>query len=201
MIVGLLLAAGRGARFGGDKLLAELAGRPVIHWSAATVGAEVDALYVVVPAGDVARRVAVASLAAVIVEHPRPGEGMASSIRQGVAALPVNVDAVVVALADQPLVSREVVRRLCARWRVGGASAVAPAYLDGRGHPVLFGRSTFAALRALEGDGGARVVLDGLGGETALVPVDATMPADVDTPDALRAVSATLGETPPNSSG
>ena len=73
MIAGLLLAAGRGARFGGDKLLAELAGRPVIHWSAATVGAEVDALYVVVPAGDVARRAAVASLAAVIVEHPRPG--------------------------------------------------------------------------------------------------------------------------------
>jgi molybdenum cofactor cytidylyltransferase len=79
-----------------------------------------------------------------------------------------------------------------ARWREGGARAVAPLYEDGRGHPVLFAASLFPALLALEGDRGARAVLDALGDDLALVPIEDRAPADVDTPAALEAVSAQL---------
>ena len=190
MIAGLLLAAGRSRRFGGDKLLAPLRGRPVIEWSASALASSVDALYVVLPAGDEARRTALAPFAPHVVEHARRDEGLGSSIGAGVAALPAGVEAVVVALADQPLVSRAVIGRLLERWREGGAAAVAPRYRDGQGHPVLFGRSTFGALRALSGDRGARVVLDSLAEALALVEVDEARPIDVDTPAALRALAA-----------
>lgn len=188
MIVGLLLAAGRGVRFGGDKLLAPLHGRPVLFWSAAAIATEVDALYLVVPTRESARVAALDGIPSVVVEHPGRDAGMASSIRAGIAALPPEAEAVVIALADQPLVAPDVVRRLCQRWRDGGVTAVAPRYRDGRGHPVLFGRAAFQALTALEGDTGARALLDALGHQLALVVVNGTAPVDVDTPDALEAL-------------
>jgi molybdenum cofactor cytidylyltransferase len=190
MIAGLLLAAGRSARFGGDKLLAPLRGRPVLFWSAAAIATEVDALFVVVPPDSSARLAAMEGIPFVVVEHAGRDAGMASSIRAGIAALPAEVEAVVIALADQPLVSAVVIRQLCMRWREGGVAAVAPRYRDGRGHPVLFGRSTFGALAALTGDSGARTLLASMGDELALVPVNASAPVDVDTPDALRRLAA-----------
>jgi molybdenum cofactor cytidylyltransferase len=190
VIAGVLLAAGRSARFGGDKLLAPLHGRPVLFWSAATLAAEVDALYVVVPAGDTERVVALAGMPAVVVEHAGRDAGMASSIAAGVAALPADVEAVVIALADQPLVAPDVVRRLCTRWQQGGVAAVVPRYQDGRGNPVLFGRSTFEALGALTGDTGARTLLHALGGTVAVLPIEGAAPLDVDTPEALRRLAA-----------
>jgi len=149
-----------------------------------------DGLHVVVPPDASARLAALEGIPFVVVEHAGRDAGMASSIRAGIAALPPEAEAVVIALADQPLVSPEVIRRLCARWRDGGVTAVAPRYRDGRGHPVLFGRSTFDALSALTGDNGARSLLRSMGDELALVPVDATTPVDVDTPDALRRLAA-----------
>jgi molybdenum cofactor cytidylyltransferase len=192
VIAGLLLAAGRSVRFGGDKLLAPLCGRPVLFWSAAAIAAEVDVLYVVVPAGDAARIAALDAIPHVVVEHAGRDAGMSSSIAAGIAALPDEATAVVIALADQPLVAPAVVRGLGERWREGGASAVATRYRDGRGHPVLFGRGLFGALSALEGDTGARTLLDSLGDGVALVTVDDSAPVDVDTPDALRALAARL---------
>jgi molybdenum cofactor cytidylyltransferase len=189
VIAALLLAAGRSVRFGGDKLLAPLHGRPVLFWSAAAIAREVDTLYLVVPPGESARISALEGIPSVIVEHAGHDDGMAGSIGAGVAALPAEAEAVLIALADQPLVSPEVVRRLCARWREGGVAAVVPRYRDGRGNPVLFGRATFGALTALTGDSGGRAVLDSLGDALAEVPVDDTIPVDVDTPDALRALA------------
>lgn len=188
MIAGLLLAAGRSSRFGGDKLVAPLRGRPVLFWSAAAIAAEVDGLYVVVPPEAPARVAALAGLRATLVEHPGRDDGMASSIRAGVAALPGDVEAVVIALADQPLVSLLVVRALATRWRTAPASAVAPQYRDGRGHPVLFDRTQFAALGALRGDRGARALLERLGAACAIVAVDEPMPVDVDTRAELSAL-------------
>jgi molybdenum cofactor cytidylyltransferase len=190
VIAALLLAAGRSERFGGDKLLAPLHGRPVLFWSAAVLATELDALYLVVPRDAGARIAALDGIPSVIVEHAGRDAGMASSIAVGIAALPPAVDAVLIALADQPMISRDVVRRLCERWREGGVAAATPHYRDGRGHPVLFGRQTFGALGALTGDTGARSVLDGLGDAVAVVPVNEDAPVDVDTPDALRRLAA-----------
>lgn len=190
MIAGLLLAAGRSTRFGGDKLLALLHGRPVLFWSAAALAPEVDALFLVVPPDSAPRIAALDGIPAVVVEHAGRDDGLASSIRAGITALPADVEAVVIALADQPLVAPEVVRRLRQRWHDGGVTAVAPHYRDGRGHPVLFGRAAFGPLAAIEGDTGARALLDSLGDAVALVAVDSPRPSDVDTPDALQALAA-----------
>ena len=190
MIAGVLLAAGRSRRFGGDKLLAPLHGRPILFWSAAALAAEVDALYVVVPDGDLARIAALGGMPAVVVEHAEHDAGMGSSIGAGIAALPPSVEAAVIALGDQPAVVPAVVSRLCERWRVGGISAVVPSFRDGRGPPVLFGRAAFGALRTLTGDGGARSVLDMLGDAVATVRVADAAPVAVDTPDALRRLAA-----------
>ena len=184
MIAGLLLAAGRSTRFGADKLTAKLDGKAVVRWSAETV-INLDDGYVVVPPGADAVTQALARLDVTFVVNLARAEGMASSLRAGVAALPGDVEAVVVALGDQPLASAAVTQALCARWREGGADAVAPVYADGRGHPVLFGRSCFGALAELRGDVGARAVLESLGERLALIPVEGDAPLDVDTPDVL----------------
>ena len=186
MIAGLLLAAGRSTRFGADKLCAKLNGKAVVRWSAMALVDAVDEVYVIVPPGADATIQALSRLDVRFVINLGRDEGMASSIRAGIAALPAVAEAVVIALADQPLVSADVIRAVTERWRVGDTAAAAPMYRDGRGHPVLFGRGSFGALAALRNDVGARAVLDALGGGVALVAIDTPMPADVDTPEALQ---------------
>lgn len=189
MIAGLLLAAGRSTRFGDDKLLATLRGRPVIRWSAEALAAAVDATYVVVPRDATALRTALLGIDVTFVEHAARDAGLGSSIAAGVAAIPPDSEAVVLALADQPFVSVPVILRLREAWRTSRAPAVVPRYRDGRGHPILFDRRCVPALLALTTDRGARSVLDSMGETVAWVEIDESRPADVDTPDALRALA------------
>ena len=184
MIAGVLLAAGRSTRFGADKLCAKLDGKAVVRWSVGAL-ASLDAIYVVIPPGADMIVQALSRLDVRFVVNLGRDEGMASSIRAGVAALPEEVEAVVIALADQPRAATGVTQALCDRWRSGGVDAVAPVYSDGRGTPVLFGRACFSALLALRGDTGARTVLDGMGERLGSVDVAEAMPLDVDTPEAL----------------
>lgn len=184
MIAGLLLAAGRSRRFGADKLCAKLDGKAVIRWSMAALS-PLDSVYVVIAPGADAVTQALSRLDVRFVVNLGRDEGMASSIRAGIAALPADVAAVVIALGDQPRGSPAVTRALVDRWHAGDVAAVVPSYLNGRGHPVLFGRACFPALLALRGDVGARAVLEELGERAATVEVPAAMPADVDTPEAL----------------
>ena len=198
MIAGLLLASGASRRFGSDKLLADLAGRPVVRWSAEALDSAVDSLVVVVPPGSPALRDALSDLDADFVENPSAHEGMASSIRAGVAALPREAEAVVIALGDQPTLDPGVVRRVVAAWRdaPGKARAVTASYTDGRGHPTLFAAELFPSLLALAGDRGARDLLASLGDSLALVEAAGARPADVDTPAALERLRADM---PPGS--
>ncbi len=117
---------------------------------------------------------------------------MSTAIRAGIAALPPHVEAAIVALGDQPLVDRRVVAQLVERWRASGARAIQPRYDDGSGHPVLFDAALFPALLALEGDVGARTVLDALGDALDVVTIAGSCPIDIDTPETLRAVAAAL---------
>jgi molybdenum cofactor cytidylyltransferase len=192
VIAGLLLAAGRSSRFGADKLAAVLRDRAVVRWSAESLARGTDTLFVVVPLHAPAIANALTGLDAVLVPHPGRDDGMGSSIRAGVGALPNDAEAVVIALGDQPLVAPDVIARLCERWRATGAMAVAPQYRDGRGHPVLFDRACFDSLMALDGDVGAREVLRALGAALQIVEVDQPAPLDVDTPDALRALEVAM---------
>jgi molybdenum cofactor cytidylyltransferase len=187
VIAGLLLASGASRRFGSNKLVALLHGRPVVRWSAEALASAVDDTWIVVPARSAEVHEALDDLPVRWVENPLAHEGMASSIRAGVAALPADTEAVVITLGDQPLIDAEVIRRVVGAWREApsGTRAVASAYADGRGHPVLLGASLLPALCALEGDRGARELLASLGDAVVVVDVRGARPVDVDTPEAL----------------
>ena len=186
----VLLAAGRGTRFGDDspKTLARLGRRPLVtHAVAAATMSGLRPLVVVVgcQAADVG---AAAGTLAEIVENPDWEEGMSSSLRAGLATLlpDATVTAVAVALADQPRIGAESYRRLVAAHREGAQLAVAT--YDGKwGHPVLIGRSHFEEAMRMTGDEGARSLLSAH--DVVEVPCDGTGDAsDVDTPADLAAM-------------
>jgi CTP:molybdopterin cytidylyltransferase MocA len=85
-------------------------------------------------------------------------------------------------------VSRAVIGAVVDAWRAGGGAMVAPSYRGVLAPPVLFGRGSFAELRALTGDAGARSILLRSPERVMHVPVDATPPPDVDTTIALSAL-------------
>ena len=178
----VVLAAGGGTRFRGSthKLLADLDGRPVIaHVLDALALAGLDGGYVVVGAVEVP-----VPPAFTVVANPGWADGMATSLRAGIAAAAADGhDAVVIGLGDQPGVEAEAWRRVAA-----SSSPVAIATYDGaRGHPVRLASVTWGALPA-NGDVGARLLFAGREFEVAEVPCPGS-PADVDTVEDLQSWS------------
>jgi molybdenum cofactor cytidylyltransferase len=151
----------------------------------------VDETWVVVPARSAEVRAALDELPLHWVENPVAHEGMASSIRAGIAALPAETEAVVITLGDQPLIDGGVIRRVVAAWRAASPrpAALVTCYENGRGHPALFAAALFHQLRALEGDRGARELLASLGDAVAVIDVPSERPADVDTPEMLASLT------------
>lgn len=184
----VVLAAGSSRRMGGrDKLLEEAEGRPLLaRVVEAVAGSAVDETVVVLRADDPERTAAVAGRAVRLAPNPRAGEGMGTSIAAGVAALPPGMDAALIVLGDMPEIGAEDIDRLIAAFDAGeGREIVRARSEDGRpGHPVLFGRRFFEALRALEGDSGARELI----GDHPDFLVEVVLPGsaaltDLDTPE------------------
>ena len=185
MIVGLVLAAGSGQRFGGPKQLAPFRGRPLVeHAVAALAGGGLDAVLVVLGAHADAIEDGADLRPADVVRSADWHEGQSRSLRAGVAAAErLGATAVVVVLGDQPLIDPAAVRRVVA---AGDADvdAARATYDRVPGHPTLLQRATFPAVAKLEGDAGARDLLRSL--RVRLVACDGLgSPADVDTPDDL----------------
>lgn len=198
MIGAVLLAAGSARRFGGAKLLGDLRGRAVVRWSAdALVAAGIPEPVIVVPPGDQDIRAALRGVRARFVVNPEPQRGMGRSLALGVAAVPEGVEWLAIALADEPGLDPGWIARLAAR-RGPGIAIVAPTFAGERGHPVLFHRSVFPELIGLDGDRGARPVVDRDPSRTALVELGIPHPGDVDTPEDLaRLRSAAQFTAPP----
>lgn len=173
----VLLAAGESRRFGpGDKLLAELDGKPLAAHAADTLaGIGFGSLIAVCSSDPVAALLAGRGFA--VVRNDRPGEGQSRSIRLGVEAAG-DVDAVLIALADMPFVSAAQYRRLFAVHEEVTASSLVGVPMP----PVLFGRARFGSLKALTSDHGAKALLGG----AVLVEATAGELADIDTPAAIR---------------
>lgn len=160
MIAAIVLAAGASRRLGRPKQLVEIDGRTLVERSVVAC-AEAGCSPVILTLGhraDDVRR-AVEPQVVIAVSVPDWGEGMAASVRSGIAALPESCAAVVFAVCDQPALSSEVIRRLVAAWDGTPTGRVACAYAGVLGVPALFGRAWFAELGSLRGDRGARGLL------------------------------------------
>ena len=137
----VLLAAGAGSRLGHrPKSLLELGGVPLIRRQLiALSGAGVDELVVVTGHHAEAIEAAVQDFPVTLARNPRPDDGQASSVRLGLAALSARLDAVIVALADQPLVNAQDIGALIGAFKKrDGASMVVPRVDDAPGNPVIF---------------------------------------------------------------
>jgi molybdenum cofactor cytidylyltransferase len=191
MICGIVLAAGRSRRMGEPKAMLA-AGDETFLQHAIRALQEGGCAYVVVVTGslddETARLIAedAAELDAGIAVNPAAESEQADSLRIGLAALPPEAEAAVVAPVDVPDVSGALVRAVIDAHVRTGAPVALPAR-DGRhGHPVLFARRVFQELMRPDLPQGARTVVHAHAADLAEVPVDA-LAADVDTPDDYRA--------------
>lgn len=171
----VLLAAGSGSRFGGGKLLAPLAGQPLWHHAADAAARAGFATRIMVTRDDGPA----APDGWQRIVNAAPDEGIASSIRAGVAAAG-GADRIVLALADMPFVDPAHLRALAL-----ADGTVFTAQPDGgRGIPAGFGRAAFAVLSSLTGDRGA-------GGaawrDAKVLSADPGSLRDIDTPADLGA--------------
>lgn len=185
----MLLAAGEGRRLGQPKALVELAGQGLAERGARLLrDGGTEPVLVVTGAAQVRLP------GVMIVHNPDWRSGMGSSLRAGLAALPESADAVVIALADQPLVGAESVRRLIGAFAAGAAIAVA-SYAGRQRNPVLIARPYWDQVAAAAvGDRGARPFLRTHADlVTAVECGDTGRPDDLDTPEDLRRIGALLG--------
>lgn len=185
----LILAGGAGRRFGGGKLLADLAGAPVIRRVAeAVAGAGFAEVLVITGAEDARVRAALEGLACRILNAGDWADGMAATLRTGVAALDPEARGVCVFLGDMPLVPVEFSSFLAeAAERLGYAAR--PRFAGKPGHPVAFTRAAFSDLMALAGDKGATALLAGRSDVAYLDAADSGVLLDIDTPEDLAAAA------------
>jgi molybdenum cofactor cytidylyltransferase len=147
-IIGILLAAGTGSRFGGDKLLHPLPDGVAIaaHAARNLLAAGLNVTAVVRQEG------------CAVTVCPGAIRGMGASLAHAIAS-ERGADGWVVALADMPKIMPATIAAVAAALRQGGR-IVAPQFNNQRGHPVGFGAALYSELIALDGDQGARMVLD-----------------------------------------
>jgi molybdenum cofactor cytidylyltransferase len=201
----LVLAAGRSARMGEDKLLLDVGGAPLLRRAArAALDAAVGPVLVVLAAGAARARAEVAGLGCSVVPNPDPDRGMNSSLACGVAAVPDRAEALVVVLADMPLVTAPMLVAVAERFRATGAPIVASRYGEVLAPPVLYGRRLFGDLAAGgAGDGRGRELVRAAGAGLALCDWPADALVDVDDPASLAAARARLAAAggPPDPPG
>ena len=181
----LVLAAGSGSRFGGGKLMAPWRGGVLIDGAlAAAFAAPVEAVHVAAGAD---QRVAAHAQArgARIVQARDHALGLSASLKAGIAALPPDAAGVLVFLGDMPLVPHAVLTPLV-QAIAAGAPAAAPTFEGRIGHPAALSAGLFAEVMGLQGDRGARALLDGLGEALVRIPAPgAGVLTDVDRPEDL----------------
>jgi molybdenum cofactor cytidylyltransferase len=195
-IAAIILAAGRSTRMGGpNKLLAEIAGRPLVRIAAEQALAS-RARPVIIVTGHQREKVegALAGLKVDCVHNPDFAEGLSTSLKAGLAAVPTEVDGAVVCLGDMPHVNASLIDRLIAAFDPErGSLVVVPTIAGKRGNPVVWSRRFFSDLSSLEGDVGARHLIGRYAEAVVEVPVnDEAALVDIDTPEALIAAKAEI---------
>jgi molybdenum cofactor cytidylyltransferase len=180
---GVVLAAGSSSRMGGEqKLVLEFDGKPMVrHAIEAASEAGCHQIVVVYAGEDVKRAV---DGAAELAFNPDAHQGMSTSLRTGLRALRSDMEAALVMLGDQPLVGSRAVAVLLRTWRREGSRPAVAMSADGKARwtpPVVLSRELWSELEALDGDAGARPLLDAHPELLDVVPAGGRSD-DIDTP-------------------
>lgn len=191
----VVLAAGRASRMGGpNKLLAEFGGEPLVRRTVMrALGSSASS--VVVVTGHQSDRVSAAlrGLQVQLIENPDFASGLAASLKRGVAALPSDADGALIVLGDMPGVSSADLTVLIEAFRKNDATSIVRATHGGkRGNPVILPRTLFSAVQLLEGDVGARHLVESGGADIVDVELGAAALLDVDTPEAMVSAGGVL---------
>lgn len=198
-VVALILAAGTSRRFGALKQLQVIGGRSLVRRAADAALATGLPVHVVTGAEHEAVAAQLAGTRVEIVHNLEwtrgMGRSLASGVRQIVAASPPP-DAVLVMLADQPMVRTEDLAELVREHCSHPQAIVATDYGERLGPPCLFPASHFEALKALDGDQGARAVLQENRHAVRAIPMPHAA-VDVDTPEDLARAAAGLRQSQP----
>lgn len=186
MIAGIILAAGGARRMGRIKQLLPLGQKPMVwHVTNTACLSRLDKVILVTGAfaDDVAA--SVQDFPITPINNPLWEEGQSSSLTTGLRAIEPDTEAVIFLLADQPLLTADVINSLIEAYHFSGKSILCPMHEGRRGNPVLFGWNQWkSALHELSGDQGARKIIESNPDCVGLIPVDsAGLFMDVDTED------------------
>jgi molybdenum cofactor cytidylyltransferase len=195
----IVLAAGQSARFraaGGSeatKLVAKLDGRPIVRTVAeAALASKARPVVVVVGHARNSVEAALTGLDVSIAFNPAFSSGLASSLKAGLSALPPDVAGALALLGDMPRINAALIDALIDGFRSRAQALAAAPSLEGRrGNPILLGRDLFGAAMRLDGDEGARRIIDALSSSelVAIASPDAQVTFDIDTPGDLAVAS------------
>lgn len=199
-IAAIVLAAGRSTRMNTglgalNKMLAEIGGKPLVRIAAEQALAS-RARPVIVVTGHQREQVeaALAGLPVRFAHNPDYADGLGTSLRAGIAAVPAEAGGAIVCLGDMPQVDSGLIDKLIAAFDPEkGALIVVPSIEGKRGNPVVWSRRFFNELMAISGDVGARHLIGQYAEVMTEVHVsgDAAL-TDVDTPESLKAVKAEI---------
>jgi molybdenum cofactor cytidylyltransferase len=195
-VAAVVLAAGRSTRMGAiNKMLAEIGGKPLVRIAVEQAIAS-RAKPVIVVTGHEREKVeaTLKGLPVHLVHNPDFSEGLGSSLKAGIAAVPEEADAAIVCLGDMPQVDAALINRLIAAFDPErGALVVVPSIEGRRGNPVVWSRRFFHDLMTIQGDVGARHLIGNYAEACVEVPVAGEVAlTDVDTPESLSAVKAEI---------
>jgi molybdenum cofactor cytidylyltransferase len=188
-VAALVLAAGQSRRMGkSNKLLAEISGKPMVcHVTDAVLASKAHPVIVVLGHQGDAVRQALTGRDVIFIDNPDYAEGISSSLRRGLLALPRDLDGALVCLGDMPHVTAAQIDRLIDAFNpVEGRAICVPTFDGKRGNPVLFARRYFEEMESISGDVGARHLI----GEAAELVCEVAMEnrsvlLDIDTPEML----------------
>ena len=175
-----MLAGGESRRMGEPKLLLEHAGQSLLSGAISKLRAVTDECISVVGAYAELYTPVAEQAGATVVRNPAWAEGLASSVRAGVAALPAEVTAALIVLPDQPFVEQAHLQALLDEHAASGAPLVFSGYRNILGAPALLHRSLFPKVQTLRGDAGLRSLI---AEELDIAAVPLARPFDIDTPE------------------
>ena len=187
-IFAIILAAGESRRFGSTKQLAEYEGGPLVERAVRLAEAICGEQSVLVAGNDWQKVLAACEpQRGFLVCNEAYASGIAASIACGVRSIAHVADAVLILMADQPLVTAAHLDGMVGQWRNAPNDIVVSEYSGVQGPPAIFPAQRFDSLMKLEGDQGARALLKDSGYSVSSIPFEPGA-VDIDTPEDLHRV-------------